>query len=77
MDASKIRLKCPQDTMIAWSLYASGNLFALAMAETFRDVSEQDVVLVFDNIFCFVQAVLGGPIGFRTYLGGSASTSAH
>ncbi|KAD5508199.1 hypothetical protein E3N88_15902 [Mikania micrantha] len=31
-------------------------LTALTMAEYFRDVNEQDVLLFVDNIFCFVQA---------------------
>ncbi|KAH0706422.1 hypothetical protein KY285_010924 [Solanum tuberosum] len=31
-------------------------LTALTMAEYFRDVNEQDVLLFIDNIFCFVQA---------------------
>ena len=35
-------------------------LSALTMAEYFRDVKNQDVLLFIDNIFRFVQAGLGG-----------------
>lgn len=44
------------DQLVVFNICMRVGLTALTMAEYFRDLNEQDVLLFIDNIFCFVQA---------------------